>query len=185
MKKSFRNIMVGLLGTSLGVYLMAAPLATTVYANGYQAPSSYNNNGEMASQNKSRQIQNEKIGNRNQNPVEVVKAEASKIGFDAKNDTFTLINQTDSTAVVQVMHDGAKHSVTLKRSQQDQSYNQKPGRNEKDKQKQDGTQKQDRNEKDNPKQEHTQKQDKDRNNDRNQTQSHGQRTGQWIIVSVD
>ncbi|MBP2644481.1 MAG: hypothetical protein H6Q67_2368 [Firmicutes bacterium] len=100
MKKSIRNSIVGILSAS---FLVAAPLATTVYANEYKAAPSYNNNAKMVSQRDSGQLQY----HHGQSPVEVVKANASKLGFDAESDVFKVEKETATSAVVKVSHDGS------------------------------------------------------------------------------
>ena len=49
----------------------------------------------------------------NQIPVEVVKACADELGFDAQNDTFILVGEKHDTSVVKVIHDGYSYYVTL------------------------------------------------------------------------
>jgi uncharacterized protein YkwD len=95
MKKTVRNVLLGLLGASFGLYVMAVPLATTVHA---QAPTS----------NKSINTSNSK-----QDPIEVVKASASRLGFNATSDKFTLITKNSTTAVVKVIHNGTAYNVIL------------------------------------------------------------------------
>lgn len=49
----------------------------------------------------------------NQSPVNVVMSAADVLGLNVNADTFTLISQNASQAVVQVAHDGAVFSITL------------------------------------------------------------------------
>lgn len=49
-------------------------------------------------------------------PAWVVRAEASRLGFDAANDLFTLQYQSDSNAMVQVLHGTRKYQVSLERT---------------------------------------------------------------------
>jgi len=121
MKKSIHNALLGVLGTTLGMYMVAAPL-TTVYANEPQAPSAYNNTVKMDSQRALNQMNpNPKNITTNQDPVEAVKASADKLGFNVKIDSFSLINITATTAVVKVIHGGSSYNVTLKYTHQDNS----------------------------------------------------------------
>jgi len=119
MKKSIQHALLGVLGTTLGVYMVAAPL-TTVYANELQTPSTYNNAVKMDGHRTLNQMnpnQTNKIDN--QNPVEVVKASADKLGFNVKIDSFSLVNKTATKAVVKVTHGGGSYNVTLKNANQD------------------------------------------------------------------
>lgn len=121
MKKSIHNALLGVLGTTLGVYMMTAPL-TTVYANELQTPSTYNNTVKMDSHRTLNKINpNPKNKIQNQDPVEVVKASADKLGFNVKIDSFSLVNKTATTAVVKVTHGGSNYNVTLKYTHQDNS----------------------------------------------------------------
>lgn len=125
MKKSIRNVLLGLVGTSLGMYMMVAPLTTTVYANAsmQNVPIQSQNQKhdkfskqDMTQHIKSCRAHHQKDKNTKQTPVEVVKANANELGFDANNDTFTLVSENQSTAIVQVLHDGNDYAVTLVRS---------------------------------------------------------------------
>jgi len=180
MKKSIRNSIVGILSAS---FLVAAPLATTVYANEYKAAPSYNNNAKMVSQRDSGQLQY----HHGQSPVEVVKANASKLGFDAESDVFKVEKETATSAVVKVSHDGSNFKVTLKRTQ-NQDYNQK----------QDSNHVQNRDQRQNHNQIQDQKQDQNQNQDsgfkqdrmqdqhqNNNKQTNKQQYGEWIIQSVE
>lgn len=53
------------------------------------------------------------IYNNTASPVEIVKAAAPTLGFDAVNDTFTLINQDASQFVVRVTHNGNSYDITI------------------------------------------------------------------------
>ncbi|SDF17667.1 CAP domain-containing protein [Sporomusa acidovorans] len=97
MRKPISKAVGGLVGTIFGLYAMAVPLATPAYAqvnNGY-----YNSNQTDTS--------------RNQDPVEVVKAAASRLGFNAASDKFALTSKNSTTAVVSVIHNGTTYKVTL------------------------------------------------------------------------
>lgn len=48
-----------------------------------------------------------------QSPVTAVMSAAGVLGFDVNSDTFTLVSQNASQAVVQVTHDGGTFSITL------------------------------------------------------------------------
>jgi hypothetical protein len=125
MKTSIRNALLGLVGTSLGMYMMVAPLTATVSANAslQNAPIQNQNQKhdkfskeDMAQHIKSCRAHHQNDKNTKQTPVEVVKSDASELGFDANNDTFTLISENQNTAIVQVLHDGNDYDVTLVRS---------------------------------------------------------------------
>lgn len=121
MKRPIRNMVTGLLSASLGIYMLAAPMTATVHASA-NPNSAYNGAGQMNNQNKNRQLQADTGKNGSQNPVDVVKAEAGRLGFDAQSDSFSLVSENTSTAIVQVIHQGSTHKVTLKRSQQTTDY---------------------------------------------------------------
>ncbi|WP_094605540.1 hypothetical protein SPSIL_013110 [Sporomusa silvacetica DSM 10669] len=184
MKKSIRNSIVGILSAS---FLMAAPLATTVYANEYKAAPSYNNNGKMDSQRDSGQLQYQ----HGQSPVEVVRANASKLGFDAVSDIFKVEKETATSAVVKVFHDGSNFKVTLKRTQNN-DYNQKQDSNQVQNRDQRQNHNQIQDQKQGQKQDRNQNQDsglkQDRIQDQHQNdnkQNNKQQYGEWIIQSVE
>jgi len=201
MKKIVKNTLLGVLGTSLGMYMMAAPLATTVYANAHEVPLISNQmHGEHGTQS----------------PLKVVKASANKMGFDVKSDSFTLVSETTTAAVVNVVHDDTSYNVTLERSKggdqekgrdQQQGGGQEKGRNQqqggdqekgRDKQ-QGGGQEKGRNQQQGGGQEkgrdqqqgggqekgRDQQQGGGQEKGRNQKQDRGQEKGQWIITSVN
>ena len=160
MKKSIRKTILGVLSTSVGMYMMAAPLATTVHASAHEAPSMYNqthNNYET------------------QNPVAVVKASADKIGFDVNTDSFTLTSKTATTAVVNVVHDGTNYRVTLERSHQEKRRDQVKGQEQEKNRDQVKGQEQEKN----------RDQVKGQEQEKNRDHIKGQEQGKWIITSVD
>lgn len=135
MKKSLSKIMAGLLGTSLGLYMMAAPLMTTVSASPINTSTVQTQNQNQDQKSADKKQKHDKFSKEdmtkranachkrhlndkfsNQSPVDVVKACASELGFDASNDIFTLVSENQSTAVVQVMHEEDTYHVTLTRS---------------------------------------------------------------------
>lgn len=110
MKTWNRSALLGLVGTAFGLYMMTAP--AQVLAQSQQFPP---NAGKPA--NASTQIVRKPAVNTvAQDPVEVVKASAARLGFDAKTDTFSLLSKTATQAVVSVRHGGAVYNVTLKLS---------------------------------------------------------------------
>lgn len=151
MKKVIRNMTLSLLGTAMGMYMMAAPLSSTVYAAdlnvnsindsdwGQQRDSDhrYDRDGRYDRDNRYDREDQEHHFHRmrdfarnrmevyrnwqssNQidasidNPVDVVKAVADVLGFDVNNDTFTLIDQSDVQAIVQVVHNGNTYNITV------------------------------------------------------------------------
>lgn len=107
MKKLYRDMLTGLLGTTFGFYMMVVP--ASVYAKSQPA----NNAGRQADVS----IQDSKNRSMNkvaQDPVEVVKASASKLGFNAKADSFSLVSKSATQAVVSVRHGNELYNVTLK-----------------------------------------------------------------------
>ncbi len=110
MNKSVHRILLGILGATLGVSMMAAPL--TVYANEQQAHGTLGTPSSTIDQTKP----STKIKNETQDPLQSVKASANKLGFDAKKDKFSLVSKTAPIAIVHVVHDGASYTVTLKHS---------------------------------------------------------------------
>lgn len=107
MKRPISKAVGGLVGTIFGLYAMAVPLATPAYAqvtNGY-----YNSNRTD-------------ISSRNQDPVEVVKASASRLGFNAASDKFALTSKNPTTAVVSVIHNGTTYKVTLQTTGKNDSW---------------------------------------------------------------
>jgi hypothetical protein len=191
MKKPIRNALLGVLSTTQGMYMMAVPLATTVYANGYEAPARYN---QMNSEYE------------NQNPVKVVKASANEMGFDVNNDIFTLESEGAATAVVNVVHGDTSYTVTLERSHRQWDVNHENGRdrqqdanheNSRDRQQdanhENGRDQQqdvdqgngrDRQQDVNHENDLDRHQDVDRETGRNYQQYVDQEMGQWMITSV-
>lgn len=88
-------------------YLMLAPLATT----GYAAEKLMNVPENIASDQQVAMS----FGN-STDPVEVVTNASEMLGFNPKIDTFTLIRQDASKAIVQVTHNGSNFDVTLEAS---------------------------------------------------------------------
>jgi len=123
---------MGLVGTSLGMYMMVAPLAVIASAN---PTVNQPNQTQAVDQKQQSASKHDKIGqdqltkrakashdrhkndkNFQKSPVEVVKSCASELGFNVRNDTFTLVSQNQNTAIVQVLHDGNSYDVTLTKS---------------------------------------------------------------------
>jgi len=132
LKQSIRKAILTLVGTSLGVYMMVAPLAVNASAN---PTVNQPNQTQTVDQKQQSASKHDKIGqdqltkrakashdrhkndkNSQKSPVEVVKSCASELGFNVRNDTFTLVSQNQNTAVVQVLHDGNSYDVTLTKS---------------------------------------------------------------------
>lgn len=107
MKKLYRNMLTGLLGTTFGFYMMVAPAA--VYAKS-QPVSNVEKQVDASTKNSKNRAMN-KVA---QDPIEVVKASASKLGFNAKTDSFSLVSKSASQAVVSVRHGNELYNVTLK-----------------------------------------------------------------------
>ena len=108
MKKITRNIFLGLLGTTFGVYIMVTP--ASVYAKSQQIPNIVEKTTNSSVQN----TQNRAVKQVVQDPVEVVKASANKLGFNAKTDSFSLVSKSANQAVVSVRHGKTIYNVTLK-----------------------------------------------------------------------
>jgi uncharacterized protein YkwD len=100
-------MLLGLLGTTFGLYMMAAP--TSVYAKS-QVPYTVEKSTNASTQNSQNRAVNKVV----QDPVEVVKASASKLGFNAKTDSFSLVSKSTNQAIVSVRHGNTLYKVTLK-----------------------------------------------------------------------
>lgn len=100
MKKLQRNVILGLLGTTFGLYMIAAP--SPGYAAAAQPKITYNT--EKPTNAAAKVVQD---------PVEAVKASASKLGFNAKTDTFSLVSKSATKAIVAVKHEKVIYNVTL------------------------------------------------------------------------
>lgn len=87
------KLLLGFLALVAGAYITLVPLMPNVYAAEKSAVA-FHFGGST-------------------NPVEVVREAAEILGFNPKADTFTLMNQNASQAVVQVVHNGHNHNVTL------------------------------------------------------------------------
>lgn len=143
MKTMIRKTLLGLVGTSLGVYMMAVPFAATVSANAAekppvqtqsadkkhfpdQKPSPDHHKHHQKHQKFSREEMMQRIRAYYANhyndafyqltPLELVKACANELGFDPQNDTFTLVSEHQNTAVVEVLHDGNPYDINIVRS---------------------------------------------------------------------
>lgn len=102
MRKSVRNALAGFVGTSVGLYLMAVPLTMTAFAS---TPYGYYNYGGTTVN---------AANSNSQDPVEVVKASSRSLGFNATTDNFTLVSQSTTAAVVNVIHNGNSYNVNLR-----------------------------------------------------------------------
>ena len=119
MKKLLRNIVLGLLGTSLGLSLIASPSA--VYAATAQPKSSFA--VEKSAKTAAKNEQKATVNKTAQNPVEVVKASAGKLGFNAKKDSFTLVSQSATQATVSVNHEKSIYNVILQLNKDKTQWN--------------------------------------------------------------
>ncbi|TCL40201.1 uncharacterized protein YkwD [Anaerospora hongkongensis] len=108
MKKVVRNIFMGFLGTTIGLYMMVTPAA--VYAKSQQTPNTVGKITNLTAQNN----QSPSVSQVTQDPVAVVKASAGKLGFNAKKDSFSLASKSANQAVVSVRHEKNIYNVTLK-----------------------------------------------------------------------
>lgn len=115
---------MGLVSTLLVMYMMVAPLATTVSANASaqsepaqtQAQDQRFSKEDMEQRAKACYEHHKNDENYNLTPLEVVKSCASELGFDVQNDTFILILENQNIAIVQVIHDGNSYNVSVVRS---------------------------------------------------------------------
>ncbi len=108
MKKVVRNIFLGFLGTTIGLYMMVTPAA--VYAKSQQTPNTVGKITNLTAQNN----QSPSVSQVTQDPVAVVKASAGKLGFNTKKDSFSLASKSANQAVVSVRHEKNIYNVTLK-----------------------------------------------------------------------
>lgn len=108
MKKVVRNIFLGLLGTTIGLYMMVTPAA--VYAKSQQTPNTVGKTTNLTAQNN----QSPSVKQVTQDPMAVVKASAGKLGFNTKKDSFSLASKSANQAVVSVRHEKTIYNVTLK-----------------------------------------------------------------------
>lgn len=108
MKKVVRNIFMGFLGTTIGLYMMVTPAA--VYAKSQQTPNTVGKITNLTAQNN----QSPSVSQVTQDPVAVVKASAGKLGFNVKKDSFSLASKSANQAVVSVRHEKNIYNVTLK-----------------------------------------------------------------------
>ncbi|WP_371381656.1 CAP domain-containing protein [Sporomusa aerivorans] len=103
-----RNVFLGLLGTTFGLYMMVAP--ASVYAKSQPVANSIEKTVNAATQNGRDNTINKAV----QGPLEVVKASANKLGFNVKTDSFSLVSQSATQAIVSVRHGSTLYNVTLK-----------------------------------------------------------------------
>lgn len=108
MKKAVRNIFMGFLGTTIGLYMLVTP--ASVYAKSQQTPNTVGKITNLTAQNN----QSPSVSQVTQDPVAVVKASADKLGFNAKKDSFSLASKSANQAVVSVRHEKNIYNVTLK-----------------------------------------------------------------------
>lgn len=108
MKKVVRNLFMGFLGTTIGLYMMVTP--ASVYAKSQQTPNTVGKITNLTAQNN----QSPSVSQVTQDPVAVVKASAGKLGFNAKKDSFSLASKSANQAVVSVRHEKNIYNVTLK-----------------------------------------------------------------------
>lgn len=108
MKKVVRNIFMGFLGTTLGLYMMVTP--ASVYAKSQQTSNTVGKITNLTAQNN----QSPSVSPVTQDPVAVVKASAGKLGFNTKKDSFSLASKSANQAFVSVRHEKNIYNVTLK-----------------------------------------------------------------------
>ena len=108
MKKVVRNLFMGFLGTTIGLYIMVTP--ASVYAKSQQISNTVGKITNLTAQKN----QSPSASQVTQDPVAVVKASAGKLGFNAKKDSFSLASKSANQAVVSVRHEKNIYNVTLK-----------------------------------------------------------------------
>lgn len=108
MKKVVRNLFMGFLSTTIGLYMMVTP--ASVYAKSQQTLNIVGKITNLTAQNN----QSPSVSQVTQDPVAVVKASAGKLGFNAKKDSFSLASKSANQAVVSVRHEKNIYNVTLK-----------------------------------------------------------------------
>ncbi|WP_312421836.1 CAP domain-containing protein [Anaerospora hongkongensis] len=108
MKKVVRNLFMGFLGTTIGLYMMVTP--ASVYAKSQQISNTVGKITNLTAQKN----QSPSASQVTQDPVAVVKASAGKLGFNAKKDSFSLASKSANQAVVSVRHEKNIYNVTLK-----------------------------------------------------------------------
>lgn len=104
MKKTFQFISA-LLALVISSAALAGPFTTTAYAEEKPVSDTYNFEHRIAMNLSSKAT-----------PVDAVIGAAEFLGFNPKTDTFTLVNETPSLAVVRVVHNGISFNVTLEPS---------------------------------------------------------------------
>ncbi len=104
------NVTLGLLSTTLGLYMMTAS-TLPVYAANSQQQIFYNT--AKTSNSVTQSSQNQTANSVAQDPLQVVKASANKLGFNAKTDTFSLVKKSATQAIVSVNHQHSIYNVVL------------------------------------------------------------------------
>jgi uncharacterized protein YkwD len=110
LKKLHHNVTLGLLSTTLGLYMMTAS-TLPVYAANSQQQIFYNT--AKTSNSVTQSSQNQTANSVAQDPLQVVKASANKLGFNAKTDTFSLVKKSATQAIVSVNHQHSIYNVIL------------------------------------------------------------------------
>ena len=108
--KLHHNVTLGLLSTTLGLYMMTAS-TLPVYAANSQQQIFYNT--AKTSNSVTQSSQNQTANSVAQDPLQVVKASANKLGFNAKTDTFSLVKKSATQAIVSVNHQHSIYNVVL------------------------------------------------------------------------
>lgn len=104
------NVTLGLLSTTLGLYMMTAS-TLPVYAANSQQQIFYNT--AKTSNSVTQSSQNQTANSVAQDPLQVVKASANKLGFNAKTDTFSLVKKSATQTIVSVNHQHSIYNVVL------------------------------------------------------------------------
>lgn len=104
MKKTLRLI-IALLSFVIGISSLAGPFTAKVYAEERPALESTSTESKIAMS-----------FSHASSPVDTVVGASEILGFNPKVDTFTLISETPSLAVVRVVHNGISFNITLEPS---------------------------------------------------------------------
>ena len=130
MKKSMRRFFIRLASISLGIYMMFAPFALTVYADTPDQPISPQTqtidqkvNKEILEQHAKAYYERHKNDANNKlPPLDIVKAFLNELGFDLQNDVVSLVIEKNNIAVVQFIHDDVSYHISVVRPDQGHSW---------------------------------------------------------------
>lgn len=135
MNKVLRKTITAILGTTIGMYMMAAPLTTTVYAaeqaNGARnSEFNYNHDGDKKIQRENYERMREKAvwfqrmeryrawqmkhhSKKYKNPMFAARDVVPQLGFNVNDSKFNVINQTPSQALIQITQSGSNDNINI------------------------------------------------------------------------